>query len=130
MQFTEVLEMLRKEYPHVKFFSGDDAVTFPLMALGGHGVFSVASNLIPQAILNLVQAASRVDFMQARELHFQLLPFFKATFIETNPVPIKAAMQLCGMPSGGCRLPLCDLSPANDQKLKEAVHSLPPSWLK
>lgn len=129
MQFNEVLEMIGRCRPHVKVLSGDDALTLPLMALGGHGVFSVASNLTPEPVRNLVEAASSGDFVQARSWHYQLLPFFKGTFIETNPIPIKAAMQLCGMPSGGCRLPLCELTPANSQKLKELINSLPSSWL-
>lgn len=129
MQFNEVLEMVGKHHPHVKVLSGDDALTLPLMAMGGYGVFSVASNLAPEPVRKLVQAASSGDFVQARAWHYQLLPFFKGTFIETNPIPIKAAMQLCGMPSGGCRLPLCDLTPASSQKLEQVINSLPSSWL-
>jgi 4-hydroxy-tetrahydrodipicolinate synthase len=129
MQFNEVIESAWQHRPEFSIVSGDDALTFPLMALGGHGVISVASNLIPGPIQNLVQAALAGDFATARSWHYQLLPFFKATFIETNPIPIKTAMQLCGMAAGPCRLPLCDLTPANLDKLKQVVNSLPSSWL-
>lgn len=128
-QITDVLDIAAKIGRDVRILSGDDAFTLPLMALGGHGVFSVVSNLIPQQVCRMVQAAQSGDYFQARNLHYQMLPFFKAAFIETNPIPIKAAMKLCGLPSGSCRLPLCDLSLASHQKLKEVIDSFPSSWL-
>lgn len=105
--------------------SGDDNMTFSLMSLGGHGVISVASNLIPQAMRNLVYACLAGDFKTARLQHQMLTPLFKSLFIETNPIPIKAAMQLCGMASGPCRLPLCELLPENQSKLATAVKNFP-----
>lgn len=129
MQVNDVLEVIGKSRPDIRVLSGDDALTLPIMSLGGHGIFSVASNVIPGPINQMVQALSKGDFTLARSLHYQMLPFFKAAFIETNPIPIKAAMQLCSKPAGGCRLPLCDLTSANHQKLKEVLLSLPPVWL-
>lgn len=129
VQITDVIEAIGKTRPSVRVLSGDDVLTFPLMALGGHGVFSVISNLIPGPVNQMVQAALKGDFVQARTLHYQILPFFKAVFFETNPIPIKTAMALSGMPAGGCRLPLCELTPANTQKLKQLITTLPPSWL-
>ena len=129
MQINDVLEAAGKAHPHVRILSGDDALTLPLMALGGHGIFSVVSNLIPGPVNQMVQAALRGDYTQARALHYQMLPFFKAAFIETNPIPIKAAMMHCGKPAGGCRLPLCELTPANHQKLTQAVNALPSAWI-
>ena len=126
---NDVIEVVLKSGSQVQVLSGDDALTLPLMALGGHGIFSVVSNLIPGPVNQMVQAALRGNFVQARDLHYQMLPFFKAAFVETNPIPIKAAMHQCGLPAGGCRLPLCDLTPANAQKLKQVVNSLPSSWL-
>lgn len=128
-QITDVIEAFSKSHPNFRIVSGDDILTFPLMALGGHGILSVASNLIPGPMQNLVQAALAGDFAQARHWHYQLLPLFKAIFIETNPIPIKAAMQLCGMPAGSCRLPLCDLSSTSLQHLKEILSHLPSHWL-
>lgn len=128
-QINEVVAKVGNPYPHFRIVSADDALTLPLMALGGHGIISVASNLIPGPISNMIQAAATGDFAQARAWHYQLLPFFKAAFIETNPIPIKAAMQLCGMAAGPCRLPLCDLTPANLETLAQVVKTLPRSWL-
>ena len=129
MQINEVLELVEKKHPHFAVLSGDDALTLPLMALGGQGVISVVSNLLPGPIQNLVQAALKGDFISARNWHYQLLPIFKSAFIETNPIPIKAAMRLCGMASGSCRLPLCELAPTSFQKLKQVLNTLPTSWL-
>ena len=92
--------------------SGDDALTFPIMALGGDGVISVASNLIPKEIKKLISS-------QEKELHYQLLPLFKSLFIETNPIPVKTAMNMVGMAAGSCRLPLCEMQPENLQQLKK-----------
>lgn len=120
-QFNAVLEAAQQIRPDFAVMSGDDAYMLPLVALGGRGIFSVVSNLIPDLMQNFVQAALKGDFVQARQWHFKLLPLFDAAFIETNPIPIKAAMELCGMPSGKCRLPLCDLNSENYQKLKQVI---------
>jgi 4-hydroxy-tetrahydrodipicolinate synthase len=130
MQINDVIESAQVNCPQLGILSGDDALTLPLMALGGHGIISVASNLIPGPMHDLVKAALSGDFAKARALHYQLLPFFKAIFIETNPIPIKAAMQLYGMPAGSCRLPLCDLTPTSFNQLKNILKSLPSSWLR
>lgn len=128
-QINEILQTIALSHPNFRVISGDDDITLPLMALGGHGLISVASNLVPGPVKKLVQAAQEGDFVKARDWHFQLLPLFKAAFIETNPIPIKAAMQLCGMAAGRCRLPLCDLSPANFQMMANLVNNLPQYWL-
>lgn len=128
-QMSDVIHYITKEYPHFRVLSGDDALTLPLMALGGHGILSVVSNLVPGAIKELVDACASNNFPQARSIHDKLIPLFKAAFIETNPIPIKAAMIECGMAAGPCRLPLCDLAPANLEKLREAIKHLPKGWL-
>lgn len=128
MQINDIIESAKQNRPHFSILSGDDALTLPFIALGGHGIISVASNLIPVPIQELVQAALAGDFAAARDWHYQLLPFFKAIFIETNPIPIKAAMQLSGMAAGACRLPLCDLTRANLDKLASIINSFPSSW--
>jgi 4-hydroxy-tetrahydrodipicolinate synthase len=76
----------------------------------------------------MVQASLKGDFATARKLHYQLQPLFNALFIETNPVPIKAAMQMCGHASGPCRLPLCSITPENEKKLKAVIEQLPQEW--
>lgn len=128
-QISDVISMGRRRKSKFFVVSGDDPVTLPLMAFGGDGVISVASNLIPGPIQKMVQAALDGDFETARDLHFQMHSFFKAVFIETNPIPIKAAMQICGMAAGPCRLPLCDLSPGNFNILKQIVNSLPKKYI-
>jgi 4-hydroxy-tetrahydrodipicolinate synthase len=104
--------------------SGDDAMTLPLMALGGEGVISVISNVLPAKVKAMVSACVNCDFDQARKIHFELLPFIKAAFIETNPIPIKQAAAWMGLPSGPVRLPLGRLSPASEAVLKKAMVDL------
>ncbi len=128
-QMSDVIEGISRRKKHFSVLSGDDALTLPLIALGGHGVISVVSNLIPGAIKSLVQAALNGDFVKAQEWHYQLLPLFKATFIETNPIPIKAALSLYGMAAGSCRLPLCDLLPHNYEQLANVLKQMPQEWI-
>ena len=104
--------------------SGDDGLTLPLMALGGVGVISVISNVVPAKVKALVSACLAGDFDTARRVHFELLPFIKAAFIETNPIPIKQAVAWLGLPSGPTRLPLGKLSAASEAVLKKAMVDL------
>lgn len=104
--------------------SGDDALTVPLMSLGGHGVISVVSNLVPERMVALVEAAASGDFETARRIHYELLPLFKVAFIETNPVPIKAAMGLCGLDVGSVRSPLAPLTEASHQRLAAVLRGM------
>jgi 4-hydroxy-tetrahydrodipicolinate synthase len=103
---------------------GDDALSLPLMALGGDGVISVIANLVPGKTAALIRACRAGDFETARKLHYELLPFTKTAFIETNPVPIKAAMAMAGFPAGPVRLPLGPLSDASEAALRKAVDGL------
>lgn len=93
--------------------SGDDSLTLPLMSVGGKGVISVLSNLIPDQVAALTKAGLAGDFPAARRMHLKLFPLFKGMFVETNPIPIKAAMQMLKMDSGTLRLPMCEISDAN-----------------
>jgi 4-hydroxy-tetrahydrodipicolinate synthase len=104
--------------------SGDDGLTLPLIALGGDGIISVVSNLIPGRVAALAHACLSGDFEEGRRLHYELLPFFKAAFVETNPVPIKAAMAWAGLPAGPARLPLGRLSKSSEAVLREAAAGL------
>ncbi|MCL2093675.1 MAG: 4-hydroxy-tetrahydrodipicolinate synthase [Treponema sp.] len=104
--------------------SGDDPMTLALMALGGQGVISVISNLVPGRVKALTRACLAGDFAEARRVHFELLPLMRAAFIETNPVPIKKAMGWAGLPSGPVRLPLGPLDPKNEAPLRAAVEKL------
>jgi 4-hydroxy-tetrahydrodipicolinate synthase len=104
--------------------SGDDALTLPLIALGGDGIISVVSNLIPGKVAALARACLAGDFEEGRRLHYELLPFFKAAFVETNPVPIKTAMTWAGLPAGPARLPLGPLSGNSEAFLRKVVTEL------
>jgi 4-hydroxy-tetrahydrodipicolinate synthase len=104
--------------------SGDDALALPLMAMGGDGLISVISNLLPAKVKALVQACLEGRLDKARSLHYELLPFIKAAFVETNPVPIKQALSWAGLPGGPARLPLGKLSPASGETLKTAMREL------
>jgi 4-hydroxy-tetrahydrodipicolinate synthase len=104
--------------------SGDDPLTLALTSMGGDGVISVISNLLPAKIKALVKSAFEGNYEKARELHYELIPFIKAAFIETNPVPIKQAMKWAGLPAGPARLPLGKLAPASEAVLKKAMTDL------
>ena len=104
--------------------SGDDSLTLPFMAVGAVGVVSVASNLVPAEICALVRAYETGDLKSARKLHAQLLPLFKNLFIEPNPVPIKTALAWRGLMSPEVRLPLCEMSEANQARLRETLDKL------
>ncbi len=101
--------------------SGDDTLTLPLISVGGKGVISVLSNLLPARVKALADAALSGDFATARKLHLDLFPIFKAMFIETNPIPIKTAMRLAGMDSGEMRLPMCEMSEDNCAALEKIL---------
>lgn len=120
-QAADVIYTVVKQYPHFSVLSGDDAATLPMMALGANGVVSVVSNLVPEDVVALVNAALSQDFSKARLLHEELLPLFRNAFIETNPAPIKEAMNLCGLAAGPCRLPLCEMTPEHRQKISDLI---------
>ncbi|MDQ3924503.1 MAG: 4-hydroxy-tetrahydrodipicolinate synthase [Actinomycetota bacterium] len=101
--------------------SGDDPMTLPLMALGGVGVISVASNVAPGAVSDLVNAMNSGDLAQGRELHYRLLPLIRALSVETNPIPVKAAASLLGLCSDELRLPLVPMSGENLRRLQEVM---------
>ncbi|MBI2215809.1 MAG: 4-hydroxy-tetrahydrodipicolinate synthase [Candidatus Rokubacteria bacterium] len=101
--------------------SGDDNITLPLMAIGGHGVISVIANIVPRDVAGMTHAALDGDFKRARELHYRLFPLARAAFLETNPIPIKEAMAMAGMLELEYRLPMCPMSDANRAKLRQIL---------
>ena len=127
-QMGEVLQAIafprRKTANPFMVLSGDDAFTLPLIALGGDGIISVISNLVPGRVKALTKACLEGNFAEARKIHFELLPLVKAAFIETNPIPIKTAMNWAGLPSGPARLPLGKLDPKNEAPLKATMEKL------
>lgn len=118
-QISDVIEITRKMRPDCSVLSGDDGLTLPLMALGGDGIISVISNLVPKDVKKLVEAMKAGNMAAARNIHYDLMPIVKMAFIETNPIPIKAMIQLIGLPAGACRLPLCALSANNARLMQE-----------
>ncbi len=104
--------------------SGDDAITLPLMALGGRGIISVVSNEIPAEMTKLAQSCLAGDFAAAREIHRRYLPLMEVNFVESNPIPVKAAMALMGLIEPVWRLPLVPPSAANQAKIENVLRSL------
>ncbi|MDI9633058.1 MAG: 4-hydroxy-tetrahydrodipicolinate synthase [Methanolinea sp.] len=101
--------------------SGDDNITLPILALGGAGVISVAANVEPARMVAMFDAFCEGDMEEALDLHYALSPLFRAMFIDTNPIPVKKAMELRGMAGGPPRLPLDELDPEKTKKLAEVL---------
>jgi 4-hydroxy-tetrahydrodipicolinate synthase len=119
-QMTEVISLCGDRLTVV---SGDDTLTLPLMAVGGKGVISVVANIVPKETAEMTRAALNGDWKRAKEIHLRLFPLCKAMFYETNPIPVKTAMQLLGRLNGELRLPLCPMSQANRDKLQKALQA-------
>jgi 4-hydroxy-tetrahydrodipicolinate synthase len=119
---VERVSELRARLPEsFTILSGDDSLTLPFMSVGAVGVVSVASNLFPAEICALVHAYQSGDVKSAQNLHRKLFPLFKDLFIEPNPVPVKTALGWRGAMSGECRLPLCEMSEANQARLRKSL---------
>ena len=113
---------LRRRLPdEFTILSGDDSLTLPFMSVGAAGVVSVATNLFPAEVCALVRACEAGDLKTAAELHRKLLPLFKVLFIEPNPVPVKTALGWRGVMSNEVRLPLCEMSEANQARLRRTL---------
>ncbi|MCF7668974.1 MAG: 4-hydroxy-tetrahydrodipicolinate synthase [Verrucomicrobia bacterium] len=122
---TERVSYLRNSLPaDFSILSGDDSQTMPFMALGGDGVISVASNLIPAEMSNMVSAMTAGNLAEGRRLHLKYFPLFKALFIETNPVPVKAALAMKGLIREEYRLPLIPMAPKNRERLETVLKNL------
>jgi 4-hydroxy-tetrahydrodipicolinate synthase len=116
-----VSDLRRRLRESFTILSGDDSLTLPFMAVGAAGVVSVASNLFPSQVCALVRACDSGDLKSAENLHRKLLPLFKDLFIEPNPVPVKTALGWRGAMSGEVRLPLCEMSEANQARLRQTL---------
>ena len=102
-------------------WSGNDDNTVPFMVLGAVGVISVASNIVPDVISQMCQFALDGDFASAAAMHLKYMDLFNKLFIEVNPMPVKTALNLMGMDVGEMRLPLCEMAPANIEKLRQSM---------
>jgi 4-hydroxy-tetrahydrodipicolinate synthase len=121
---TQMGAILRQVSSDFVVLSGDDSLTLPLISLGGRGLISVASNEIPAEMTRLVQAAIAGDFAEARRLHFRYLPLMDINFIESNPIPVKAAMAEMGLLQPNWRLPLVPPKTENLERIRAVLESL------
>jgi 4-hydroxy-tetrahydrodipicolinate synthase len=113
----QMVEICRAVPPHFLVLSGDDALTLPLMAIGGRGLISVASNTVPAEMARMVEAAERGDYAAARQMHQRLVPLMLGNFIESNPGPVKFAMAHLGLCEEAYRLPMVPPRPASQEKI-------------
>ena len=120
-QMAAILDMVPGRF---LVLSGDDGITLPLLALGGRGLISVASNEIPGEMTRLVQLALANDFAAARDVQRRYFKLMEANFVETNPTPVKAGMALMGLCEPVCRLPLVQVKPENLAKIRGVLESL------
>jgi 4-hydroxy-tetrahydrodipicolinate synthase len=121
---TQMCEICRAVPPDFLVLSGDDALTLPLMAIGGRGIISVASNEIPREMVEMVEAAERGDFAAARAVHNRILPLMQINFVEANPVPVKAAMADMGLLEEVYRLPMVSPRPESREKIRKVLTEL------
>lgn len=117
-QMMDIIKGAPKDF---SVLSGDDSLTLPLMAVGGVGIISVASNEIPREMTDLVQAALEGNFEKAKRLHYEWLDLMNINFIESNPIPVKTALSLMGKIKEIFRLPLVSMEEKNEEKLKEVL---------
>lgn len=118
-QVTEICKNVKKK--NFTVLSGDDALTLPILAVGGKGVISVASNIIPDKVVKLVDFYLKGQYERSLKLHYELYDLMQGLFIETNPIPVKTALYLMGMIRNEFRLPLCEMSENNVNRLKKLL---------
>ncbi len=117
----QIAEIIRDTDKDFLVYSGNDGDTLPILSLGGHGVISVASHIVGRKIKEMIIGFKTGDFRKAAELHRDLVDIFYGIFIDTNPVPIKEALNLKGIDVGTCRLPLCSMDDEKLQSFKEIL---------
>jgi len=120
---SQMARVVHEVPEHFNVLSGDDSITIPLIALGGRGIISVASNEIPAEMTALAQAALAGEFARARTLQRQWLPLMEINFVESNPIPVKAAMAMMGLLEPIWRLPMCAPVPQSAAKIEAVLES-------
>lgn len=108
----------------ITVLSGDDSLTLPMLAVGAKGVVSVAANVAPAEVAALIDSFKGGNIEEAQRIHYQLLPLFKVLFCETNPIPVKRALNMMGLIENELRAPLFPLSPENESRLREVLEEL------
>ena len=119
--YSQISRIIRDAPEGFSVLSGNDDETLSLMATGAHGLISVASNLVPDKMVALLEALQRDDMQKARALHYQLMPLFKACFVESNPIPAKAGMAVLGLMENVLRLPLAPATDATVDLMKQIL---------
>jgi len=117
-QMSRILQLTKGK---LALLSGDDALTLPVLSIGGTGVISVTANIVPKDVAAMVEAFQQGHIDKAQRWHERLFPLTKALFLETNPIPVKTAMGLLGMIEPELRLPLCAMSEMNHERLRQAL---------
>jgi 4-hydroxy-tetrahydrodipicolinate synthase len=123
-QVGTIIQMAAERGLDYSIMAGDDFLTLPIMSLGGKGVISVAANIVPKEMSDMVAAMSKNEVATAQEINIKLYPLFDSMFLETNPIPVKKAAELMGLPAGHVRLPLGALSESNVEKLRTVLKGL------
>ncbi|OGW94213.1 MAG: 4-hydroxy-tetrahydrodipicolinate synthase, partial [Omnitrophica bacterium RIFCSPLOWO2_12_FULL_45_13] len=119
-QMARIRELCPKDF---LLISGDDALTLPVLSIGGVGIISVVANIIPHDVADMCSSFEKCDIKKAQDLHYKMLGLVKAMFIETNPIPVKTAMGLMKMIDPEMRLPLCEMLSENKEKLVKALEN-------
>jgi 4-hydroxy-tetrahydrodipicolinate synthase len=122
-QMSRILEETQDE--DFVLISGDDNITLPILALGGAGVISVAANVDPARMVAMYEAMKQGDYQKALVLHYAMSPLFRSMFIDTNPIPVKKAVELIGLAGGPVRLPLDELDAKKTEQLKKVLATIP-----
>jgi 4-hydroxy-tetrahydrodipicolinate synthase len=120
----QVSEVIRLCGDRITVFSGDDFTTLPLLALGGKGVISVSANVVPKDVSMMCSSWMKGQHDRARAIHYKLEPLNAVMFLETNPIPVKTALAMMGKIQEEFRLPLCEMSSANKDKLRKVLGDL------
>ncbi len=123
---AQVMDLIAARPSGFTVLSGDDNLTLPMLSLGADGVVSVASNIAPQMMGTMVREALAGNYDLARQMHYQLLPLFRMVFLQTNPIPIKAALAIQGVVEEVYRLPLCELDAADRETVQAVVEQVQP----
>ena len=122
-QISRIIEETQDE--DFVVISGDDNITLPILALGGSGVISVVANVDPARMVSLYEAMKQGDYQKALVLHYAMSPLFRSMFIDTNPIPVKRAVELAGLAGGPVRLPLDELDAKKTDQLKKIIATIP-----
>lgn len=119
----QVSEIIRNSDKNFHVWSGDDSLTLPMLAVGGEGIISVIANIFPKDTAEMCNSFFEGNVEKAKTLHLKMFPLIKMLFVETNPIPVKAAMEILGLCSSEVRLPLTEMDEKNREKLEKALRN-------